>query len=413
MRSHSAQPLHRNIWGAQQVMLRTLRDLPVEQRRVIVRVDFNVPLHHGRVADDSRIEAAIPTIRELIRRRAKIILISHLGRPKDEPADELRLTPVAERLAQLLKHPVKKLDVCIGSEVEAEINTMRPGDVLLLENLRFYPGEKKNDPMFVSALAELGDFYVDDAFGVVHRAHASTVGVAERLPSAAGLHLESEIDALDKVLKDPSRPYWVMVGGAKLSDKIGVLVDLLPHVNGFMLGGGIVFTFFKALGKSVGTSILDESLLSEAKDFLVAAQRQGVEVILPVDIVVAPKLEPKIRTRIVSMDAIPNDQQGLDIGPETVKLFKEKIQYAKTLLWSGPLGAFETPPFGTGTFQIAHAIAESPGTFALIGGGDTASALKNSGVTQVKNMHISTGGGATLEYLTGKKLPALEVLQKE
>jgi phosphoglycerate kinase len=392
-------------------MLRTLKDLGLQGRRVLVRVDFNVPLKEGRVADDTRLRAALPTIKYLQEKQARIILMSHLGRPKGKPVDGLRMDPVARRLAELLGMPVKKLDDCIGERIDEEIERLKPGEVVLLENLRFHPGETANDPEFSKKLARLGELFINDAFGTAHRAHASTFGVAQLLPSAAGLLLESEVKALRKLLEDPERPYWAMVGGAKLKDKIQVLSDLLSRVEGFMIGGAIAFSLLRAQGFPIGKSLIDEELIPEAEKFLKEAEAQSVEVLLPEDVVVAEELSPNAPTRVVTAAEIPEGSMGLDIGPRTVERFAAKIQGAKTLLWAGPLGAFETPPFGEGTFQIARAIARSPGTYAVIGGGDTASALNASGVKDAENIYVSTGGGAALAFLGGRTLPALEVLE--
>lgn len=398
-----------------QKMLHTLKELDVQGRRTLVRVDFNVPLREGRVADDTRLRAALPTIRYLIDRGAKVILISHLGRPKGRVVPELKMDPVAERLSQLLGLPVKKLDDCIGKGVEAEIGKLRPGELILLENLRFHPGETANDPEFARQLARLADLFINDAFGTAHRAHASTLGVAQHLPAAAGLLLEREVERLSRLLNNPERPYWATVGGAKLKDKIRVLTDLMPRVDGFLIGGAVAFSFFRAQGLPVGRSLAEEELIPEAEKFLKDAQEQGKEVLLPEDVVVAAALAPHTQTQVVAKDQIPPDQMGLDIGPQTVEAFTSQIRKVKTLLWAGPLGAFETPPFGEGTFQIARALARSPGTYAIIGGGDTASAISASGVKveEVENIYVSTGGGAALAFLGGRTLPALEALRAD
>ena len=390
--------------------LRALQDVGVTGKRVLVRVDFNVPLHDCEVADDTRIRAALPTIRYLREHNAKVILMSHLGRPQGAVIEQLRLDPVAQRLSELLGLPVKKLNDCLGPDVETAVETMRPGDVVLLENLRFHAGEEANDPEFAKALARPAELYINDAFGTAHREHASTVGVAQLLPSVAGLLLEREVERLSRLRDHPERPYWAIVGGVKLSDKIKALRDLLPRVDGFLLGGGIVFTLFQAQGLSVGRSLVDESLLPEASKFLEEARARGTAVELPRDVVVAPALESNPPTQIVSADQIPDDQMGLDIGPETIETFRSRIREARSLLWAGPLGAFEVPPFHQGTAQIARAIVES-GTFAVIGGGDTAAALKAAGVEVAKNIYVSTGGGAVLAFVGGRSLPALEVLQ--
>jgi phosphoglycerate kinase len=390
--------------------LRTLPDLDLLGRRVLVRVDFNVPLQQGHVADDTRIRAALPTLRYIRDRNAKAVLMSHLGRPKGRIVAELRLDPVAHSLSRLLHCPVAKLPETVGASVESAIQGMNTGDVVLLENLRFHPGEEANDPAFAQDLARLGDVFVNDAFGTVHRAHASTYGVAQQLPSAAGLLLAREVQMLSPLLDAPARPYWAMVGGTKLSDKIQVLRDLLPRVNGFLIGGGVAFTFLKAKELPVGKSIVDEKMISEVRRFLKEAQTQGVDVVLPEDVVVASERKTHVPTQVVQVDQIPQDWMGLDIGPKTIRAFQDCLKSVKTLVWAGPLGAFETPPFGEGTFQVARAIAQSPELYAVIGGGDTASALKADGIA-AQNIYVSTGGGATLEFLGGRKLPALEVLR--
>lgn len=362
------------------------------------------------MTDDTRIRASLPTIQHLLGRNGKLILMSHLGRPKGRPIDELRLDPVAQRLSQLLGGPVRKLNECVGPTVETAVKSMIPRDVLLLENLRFHPGEEANDPEFAHALARLGEVFINDAFGTAHRAHASTYGVAQELPCAAGLLLEKEVQMLSKVLDSPTRPYWAMVGGAKLSDKIQVLKDLLPRVDGFLIGGGIAFSFFKSEGHSIGKSLVDEKMIPEIQRFLKEAKAKGVEVVLPEDVTVASELKAYAPNDPIAANQIPLDKMGLDIGPKTIELFQQRIKKAKTLVWAGPLGAFETPPFGEGTFQVARTIAESPGIYAVIGGGDTASALKAADIA-AKNIYFSTGGGASLEFLGGRKLPALEILQ--
>lgn len=392
--------------------LRTIKDLDFPGKRALVRVDFNVPLQGEQVTDDTRIRASLPTLESLLQQQAKLILMSHLGRPKGRPVDELRLDPVAQRTSQLLRRPVTKLDESVGPKVEKAVGEMKPGDVILLENLRFYPGEEANDPQFAQALARLGDVFVNDAFGTAHRAHASTYGVAQHLPSAAGLLLAREVQMLSKVLDSPARPYWAMVGGAKLSDKIDVLKDLLPRVDGFLIGGGIAFSFFKAQGLSVGKSIVDEKMIPEIQRFLRDAKTKGVEVVLPQDVTVASELKAYASHTYVGTHEIPQAKMGLDIGPKAIETFQQHVKKAKTLVWAGPLGAFETPPFGEGTFQVARAIAESPGVYAVIGGGDTASALNTASIV-AKNIYFSTGGGAALEFMGGRKLPPLELLRAD
>lgn len=389
--------------------LRTLKDVDAAEKRVLVRVDFNVPLQGGTITDDGRIRAALPTIQHLLGQRALVVLMSHLGRPKGKVVPELRMDPVARRLSELLDQPVQKLDDCVGPDIEEAVRAAGPGDVILLENLRFHAGEQQNDPEFAQALARLGDLYVNDAFGTAHRKHASTYGVARLLPAVAGFLVAREVERLSRLREDPERPYYAIVGGAKLSDKIKVLRDLLPRVDGFLLGGGIAFTLLKAQGYAVGRSLVDAHLLPDAEAFLKEAESQGKVVELPRDVVVAPELVPNAPTQVVPVEEIPEDRMGLDIGPATVAAFQARVEEAKSLLWAGPLGAFETPPFHEGTRRVAEAIARSR-AFSVIGGGDTAAALKALGIALPENVHVSTGGGAALEFVSGKSLPGLEPL---
>ncbi len=391
--------------------VRGLDELDVRGRRVFVRVDFNVPLIQGKVSDDTRIREALPTIKTLLARQAKVIIASHLGRPEGQIVEKLRLKPVGERLAELLDMPVLTLSDCVGPQVEDATVRLRPGQIALLENLRFHPGEESNDAAFVKQLAHLADCYVNDAFGTAHRAHASTYGVACRLPSAAGLLLQREVETLSKVIEKPEGPFWAIIGGAKLSDKIGVLKDLIGKVDGFLIGGGVAFTLLKARGLSIGRSLLDEKALPEAEKLMEDVARRGTEILLPVDVRVAGVLQPNSLSKFVPVEAVPSDSMGLDIGQETIKLFSQRVRQARTLLWAGPLGAFETPPFGEGTFAIAKAIVNSSQTFAIIGGGDTASALHAAGITETPNIYVSTGGGATLEFIGGRKLLPIEILK--
>lgn len=390
-------------------MLRSLRDLEVEGKRVLVRVDFNVPLKGGKVADDRRIREALPTINYLIEHRAKTILASHLGRPEGKVVEELRLTPVAARLGELLGRPVRKLDDCIGPEVERAVTRMRPGEVVLLENLRFHEGEEANDPDFARALAKLAELFVDDAFGTAHRKHASNYGVARLLPSAAGFLMEQEITNLSRLRDNPERPFLALIGGKKAEDKIGVLFDLLGKVDAFLIGGGVAFTLLKALGQEVGASIVDEALLGEAGRFLAEAERRGVTVLLPRDVRIAERFDPKAPARVVPVQAIPKGWLGLDIGPATAEEFGRRVREARTVLWTGPLGAFELPQFAEGTKAVAEALAEAP-AFSVIGGGETAEALARLGLAE-KMGYISTGGGAMLHFLRGEELPAVEPLR--
>lgn len=389
-------------------MLRRLGDLDVDRKRVLVRVDYNVPLKDGHILDETRLRESLPSIEYLLQHQAKIILIAHLGRPNGKPVAELCLDPVAKRLPELLHRAVPKLDDCIGPSIEAFIQQMQPGDMALLENVRFYAGEEANSEEFARSLARLADCYVNDAFGTAHRVHASTYGVARLLPAAAGLLLEKEVTMLSRATENPARPFVAMVGGAKLLDKLGVLKDLVGKVDTLLIGGGVAFTLLKAQGAEVGGSLVDEKLLDEARQFLSAARERGAQVFLPLDVQITQ--EATANLAVARADKIPDGWQGWDIGPQTIQRFQEQIQRAKTIVWAGPLGRFEHPPFDRGTREIAQAIAESD-SFAIIGGGDTAAALQQGGLSSAKNIHFSTGGGATLEFLGGRKLPAIEILR--
>jgi phosphoglycerate kinase len=388
---------------------KTIEDIDVEGKKVLVRVDFNVPLDEkGNITDDTRIRAALPTINYLIERGAIVILVSHLGRPKGKVQERLRMDPIAQRLAELLDKEVIKTDDCIGDEPKQAIEDMREGDVLLLENVRFYPGEEANDPEFSKQLAELADVYVNDAFGTAHRAHASTVGVAEFLPAVSGFLMKKELEYLGKALENPERPFVSILGGAKVSDKIGVIKNLLTKVNYLLIGGGMAFTFLKAKGLEIGRSLLEEDKLSLAGELIKEAEDKGVKLLLPVDVVVAPELKPDAPYKRVKVEEIPPDWMGVDIGKETVKEFSNIIKQAKTVVWNGPMGVFEMKPFAAGTKGIASALAES-GAVTIIGGGDSAAAVEQLGYAD-KMTHISTGGGASLEFLEGRELPGVKAL---
>ncbi|HEV8045496.1 MAG TPA: phosphoglycerate kinase [Rubrobacter sp.] len=387
---------------------RSVRDLDVGDKRVLVRVDFNVPVKDGEVTDDTRIMRALPTIGHLLSEGAKPILISHLGRPKGEPDPKYAMDPVAAKLGELLGEPVLKLDAAVGPEVEEALEDWDGRGVVLLENSRFYPGETKNDPGLSDQLAALADLYVDDAFGAAHRAHATTVGVAERLPAAAGLLLEEEIDYLDGVLEDPERPFVAILGGAKVSDKLGVIESLLRTADSLLVGGAMCFTFFKARGYEVGGSLVEDDYLEEAKRLM---EEAGASLVLPVDVVVAEKMEEGAEAETVAVDDIPSGKMGLDIGPETVALFEERIAGARTIFWNGPMGVFEIEAFAKGTEGVARAVAEASagGATSVIGGGDSVAAVNKLGLED-RMSHISTGGGASLEYVEGKELPGVAVL---
>jgi phosphoglycerate kinase len=384
---------------------RSVRDLDVGGKRVLVRVDFNVPVKDGVVTDDTRIRRALPTIRHLLSEGAHPLLISHLGRPKGEPDPKYAMDPVAARLGELLDEPVEKLDASVGPEAEEALDDWDGRGVVLLENSRFYAGETKNDPSFADQLAALADLYVDDAFGAAHRAHATTVGVAERLPAAAGLLLEEEIDYLDTVLENPERPFVAILGGAKVSDKLGVIESLLGTADSLLVGGAMCFTFFKALGYEIGDSLVEDDYLEEARRLMGEADER---LILPVDVVVADAMEEGVETETVPVDDIPAGKLGLDIGHDTVALFEGHISGARTVFWNGPMGVFEIDAFAKGTEGVAKAVADCDAT-SVVGGGDSVAAVNKLGLEDEMS-HISTGGGASLEYVEGKELPGVAVL---
>ncbi len=385
---------------------KTIRDVDVKGKRVLVRVDFNVPLKDGDVADDRRIRAALPTIQYLLDHGAAVVLMSHLGRPKGEPKPELRMDPVAKRLSEVLGHSVTKLDDCVGVQVENTINAMKPGDVILLENTRFKPGETKNDALLAEGLAHLGEIFVNDAFGTAHRAHASTEGVAHHLPAVAGFLMEKELTYLGRALADPERPFLAILGGAKISDKIGVIQNLLPQVDSLLIGGGMANTFFKAQGLNVGDSLVEDNALDTARELLESA---GDKLVLPVDCVIADRFDAEAEAKTVPVDQVPAGWRILDIGPATVAHFSNRLAAAKTVVWNGPMGVFEFPRFAEGTFAMARALAGLEDATTIIGGGDSAAAVEQSGLAD-KMSHISTGGGASLEFLEGKDLPGVAAL---
>lgn len=389
---------------------KTVRDVDVQGKRVLVRVDFNVPLDQkGQVTDDTRIVAALPTILYLVENKARVILMSHLGRPKGQVDQKYRLAPVARRLKELLPVPVHHVEDCIGPGVQQAVAELADGQVLLLENLRFYAQEQNNETGFARDLAQNGDIFVNDAFGAAHRAHASTVGVTRFLPAVAGLLMEKEIEALGRVLADPAKPLVAIIGGAKVSDKIGVLENLLRLADVLLIGGGMANTFIKARGFEVGNSLLEADKVDLARSLLQKAGDQGVELLLPVDVVVAPEADPGARTRVVAVEAIPGDMMALDIGHQTAELFGSRVQQAATVVWNGPMGVFEMEPFAQGTMAMAQALARSRAV-TIIGGGDSVAAVKRAGVAD-QMTHISTGGGASLEFLEGKELPGVAALQ--
>ncbi len=389
---------------------KTVRDVDVSGKRVLVRVDFNVPISNGTVTDNSRIKAALPTIEYLINHDARVILMSHLGRPK-EVEDKYRLDPVAQSLADVLGKEVEKADETVGPEVKKAVGKLKPGDVLLLENLRFDEREKKNDPDFAKELASLADIYVDDAFGASHRAHASIVGVAQYLPAVAGFLLEKEVDTLESLLKNPKRPFVAILGGSKVSDKIGVIDKFLDIVDSLLIGGGMCFTFLKAQGYSIGKSLLEEDKIDYCRDAIKKAQEKNVNMYLPSDAVIAQEISPGTEARVVSVDSIPDDWMGLDIGPDTISVYRGVAEGGQTIFWNGPMGVFEIDQFSRGTEEIAKAIAGATqaGATSVVGGGDSVAALKKYRLEENVSF-VSTGGGASLELLEGKQLPGVEVL---
>ena len=391
--------------------LRRVQDMDVDRKRVLVRADFNVPLDHGDVTDDTRIRATIPTIELLRERGARIILMSHLGRPKGQVRDELRLAPVAKVLSELLGIPVTYVRNIVGFDVDEELAGLSIGDVALIENVRFDPREEKNDAGFAKELAALGDCFVNDAFGAAHRAHASTVGVTEYLPSSAGLLLQREVDALSHVLNDAERPFALILGGAKVSDKIGVIDNLLERIDSVLIGGGMANTFLRAKGIDVGKSLVEEDNVEVASGVLARAEERGVDLLLPADAIVAGEMSEAAAATTVIVERVPPDQAIFDIGPESVKRFAGALRPARTIVWNGPMGVFEIANFSAGTRGVANAVAESDG-FTLVGGGDSVAAVEQLGVAD-RISHISTGGGASLEFLEGKSLPGIAALQEE
>jgi len=391
---------------------KTIRDVDVRGKRVLVRVDFNVPLKEGEVADDTRIEAALPTIQYLLDNQAAVILMSHLGRPKGQVVEELRMDPVAERLSELVNRPVKKLDDCVGGSVERAIEKMRPGEIILLENTRFHPEEKANDSGFAAQLAALADVYVNDAFGAAHRAHASTEGAAQAMrgkggPAVAGFLVEKELDFLGKAMENPEHPFVAVLGGAKISGKIAVIESLLKRCDRILIGGGMANTFFKAMGFEMGDSLVEDDAIGTAKALLEEARGK---LVLPVDVVIADAFDNEAKTQVVAPDQVPSGWRILDIGPKTVATFKSALEEAKTITWNGPLGVFEMPVFAAGTFAVARILADVDAT-TIVGGGESAAAVQQVGLADEMS-HVSTGGGASLQFLEGKTLPGISVLDE-
>ena len=395
---------------------KTIDDIDPKGKRVFVRVDFNVPLEGGRITDDTRIRAALPTLKSLLDRGAALIVASHLGRPKGRPDPALSLAPVAKRLSELLGTPVKMLSDCVGPEVDAAVKAMKPGDVVMLENLRFHPEEEKGDEAFAKQLAGLADIYVNDAFGAAHRAHASTSVMAKFLPAVAGLLMGKEVEMLTKVLDSPERPFVSILGGVKA--KIAVIENLMKKVDTLIIGGGMAYTFLKAQGKEIGKSVLDEENFETAKRILQEAAGGKPKLMLPVDVVVTTpsgvEFKPSIKfvegspVEVVPTSAIPADRMGVDIGPKTRKLYADEIERAKRVVWNGPMGIFEIPAFAEGTRAIAQAVADSD-SMSVVGGGDSAAAIEQMGFAD-RVTHVCTGGGASLEFLEGKELPGIAAL---
>ncbi len=386
---------------------KSIKDIDVQGKRTLVRVDFNVPMEGGQVTDDRRIQAALPTINYLLDHGAGVILMSHLGRPKGERNMKYSMGPVAAKLQELLGRPVKQLDDCVGEAVEAACQAMQPGDVIVLENTRFYKEEEKNEPNFAAKLAALGDIYVNDAFGSAHRAHASTEGVTKTLrPAVAGFLMEKELEYLGKALADPERPFLAIMGGAKISDKIAVIENLLSKVDSLLIGGGMANTFFVAQGHNVGKSLVEAEAIETAKKLLA---EQSDKLVLPVDCVIATEFKADAEAKVVPIDEVPADWMILDIGPATIAHFSNRLAAAKTVVWNGPMGVFEFPRFAEGTFAVAKALAGLKGATTIIGGGDSAAAAEQSGLAD-KMSHISTGGGASLEFLEGIELPGVAAL---
>jgi len=391
--------------------IKSIRDIDIKGKRVFFRFDFNVPLDaSGVIKDDTRIRRALPTINYAIQQGAKLILASHLGRPKGEKKPEMSLRPVAMRLQELVGREVRFVDDCIGQEVKEAVATIPDGGLLLLENLRFHSGETKNDPEFARELASIADVYVNDAFGTAHRAHASTVGITLLVKEkAAGLLLKEELENLEKAFSNPARPVVAIFGGAKVSDKLGVLTNILDRMDVVLIGGGMANTFLRASGTAMGTSRIEEDLVGAASEILQSAKNKGREVLLPVDVVVAERMEGVSRGELVDVQSVPSEEMALDIGQKTIKNFEGEIGKAGTIIWNGPMGVFENPAFSHGTMEIAWAVAAS-GAFSVVGGGDTIRAVQQRGVAD-KISYISTGGGAFMEFMEGKILPGVAALE--
>ena len=391
----------------------TVRDIDFSGARTLVRVDFNVPIKEGKIKDDTRIRASVPTIEFLVKQGARVILMSHLGKAKGEVDPQYSLKPAADRLAELMKGvTVKFVNDCIGDAVKTQVEGLRDGEILLLENLRFHKGEEKNDPEFAKKLAEWGEVYVNDAFGTAHRAHASTEGVTKFIsPAVAGFLMEKEIAIIGKALSNPERPFYALIGGAKVSSKIDVLENLLKIVDKIIIGGGMAFTFLKAQGISIGKSLVEDDKLEVAKEILKKAKAANKEIVLPTDAIIAAEMKEESPDKTVDINAIPSDMAGYDIGPKSLEHFKNVLKDGKTIIWNGPMGVFEVKKFAKGTFEVAKLLAEMKAT-TIVGGGDSVAAVEQAGVA-AKLTHVSTGGGASLEFMEGKVLPGVAALTEK
>ena len=391
--------------------VKTVRDIDLKNKKVLVRVDFNVPLKDGVVTDSTRIKAALPTLRYILDQEGtSLVLMSHLGRPKGERKAEFSLSPVVKELSSLIGKPVKMADDCIGEEVLKQVNELKAGEILVLENVRYYNEETKNNPDFAEKLAKNGDVYINDAFGTAHRAHASTEGVTHYLPSAAGFLIEKEVKFFEPVLKSPEQPFVAIIGGAKVSSKIAVLESLLKTCDSMVIGGGMAYTFLKAKGHTIGNSLFEEEFLDTAKNFLSAAEKKGVDIVFPIDHIVATEFSENAKAEYVDSPDVPDGKLGMDIGVKTIEKIREKLLKAKTIVWNGPMGVFEFPEFQKGTLTVAEIVAESTGK-TVVGGGDSVAAVNKFGFAE-KISHVSTGGGASLEFLEGKALPGIVALEK-
>ncbi|WLR61245.1 phosphoglycerate kinase [Guptibacillus hwajinpoensis] len=388
---------------------KSIRDVELKGKKVFCRVDFNVPMEDGKVTDETRIKAALPTIKHLSDQGAKVILASHLGRPKGEAVDELRLDPVADRLSDLIGKTVTKTDAVYGEEVDRAIAGLEDGALLLIENVRFEAGEEKNDEELAKKFAAMADLYVNDAFGAAHRAHASTEGIAHHIPAVAGFLMEKELEVLGSALTEPSRPFTAIIGGAKVKDKIGVIDHLLDKVDNLIIGGGLAYTFVKALGHEIGLSLLEEDKIELAKTFMDKAKEKGVNFYMPEDVVIGDDFSNDANTKIVSIEEIPSDWEALDIGPKTRETYSKVVADSKLVIWNGPMGVFELDVYANGTKAVAEALANANDTYSVIGGGDSAAAVEKFGYADQMS-HISTGGGASLEFMEGKELPGVVAL---